>query len=105
MVVTSPLRPRRSQEASLREFEVLRWMAVAAPVWVAATFVVCLYHISRHAFEMHRPVALLRPGSEGRPHFDRDPPHLWPCCCSTPRLLHTSSPAGSGFHHIFAGMG
>lgn len=42
------------KDASLEEYELLRWMSVSSPYWVMATFIVCLYHIARHAMEMHR---------------------------------------------------
>jgi len=42
------------KEASLQGYDCLRWMSVASPYWVGATFVVCLYHIAKHTQMMHR---------------------------------------------------
>jgi len=40
------------KNASLAGWPVLRWWTLLSPVWVIATFLVCLYHIFRHGGRM-----------------------------------------------------
>lgn len=41
------------EEASLEDHEGLRWLSLASPFFVVATFAVCFYHIGLHTGVMH----------------------------------------------------
>jgi len=41
------------KDASLVDYPLLRWWTLTSPIWVIATFLVCLYHISKHAGRMN----------------------------------------------------